>query len=123
MLYQCIFFVIFVHICAYCSLVCIFFAAKSLSRSIKACMSMYAHIYKKYAHICTNIYNIHARYMQNTGITIVRGDVHIKKLILYLYVYVHIGIYCIYTCMYFLGSSYMTVSVHICIYLHIYACI
>jgi hypothetical protein len=37
---------------------------------------MYAHIYKKYAHICTNIYKIHARYMQNTGVAIVPGDVH-----------------------------------------------
>jgi hypothetical protein len=34
LLYSCIFFVIFLHICSYCSYVCIFFAARSLSRTI-----------------------------------------------------------------------------------------
>ena len=82
--YSCICCVIYVHIFCYIrSYMCILltcvhiFCSKSLSRSVQACMSMYAHIYKKYAHICTNIYNIHARYMRNTGITLLPGDVHI----------------------------------------------
>ena len=67
LLYSCIFSVIFVHICSYCSYVCIFFAAKSLSRTIWARMSTYAHIWTT---ICTYMHEyihytckIHAKYM------------------------------------------------------------
>ena len=59
LLYSCIFFVIFMHICSYCSYVCIFFAAKSLSRPVWAHMSTYAHIWTP---ICTYMHE----YIQNT---------------------------------------------------------
>ncbi len=89
-------------------------------RHVWACM----HIYIKNMHIYAQIYTI---YMQDTcKIQALQSclEMFISKnwyyICMYKYVY---GIYCIYTCMYFLGSSYMPVSVRMCIYLHVYACI
>ncbi len=72
------------------------------------------------------MYSIHARYMQDTGTFFDAPACYMKKLKLYMcicvYMYVYVYMTFIRACIY-RGSSYVTVSVRICMYLHVDACI
>ncbi len=105
------------------------FAGKSLSRTLWARMSTYAHICTP---ICTYMheyiqytFKIHARYrhfVRCPCMLYVIADNTWYCICMYMYVYVYMTF--IRGCM-FGGSSYVPVSVRIswCMYLHVYACI
>jgi hypothetical protein len=83
---------------------------------------MHEYYEQPYAHICTNMYIIHARYMHFFDAR--APACYMEKLILYLCVNVCICIYDVFTCMYIQGefiraciSTYMYVFACICLHL------